>query len=92
MEINKFEGGRWQKSAMYEPKTKNFRRCKIKAAVFDLEFLSQKTVHPNGTITLNGSDVDILHGIADLLNSEMEIKLLSTLGSWGQVWLEFGWK
>lgn len=57
----------------------------MKAACYDYGPTAQETVHPNGSTSLSGSDVDILRGIAELMNINLHIELLTEPGSWGQV-------
>lgn len=47
---------------------------------------AQRTVHSNGSISINGSDVEILREVSELLNIDMDIEILTALGAWGQVW------
>lgn len=83
--INQFMNSSWTSDTFFPAKLKNFYGCTMKAACYNYGPTAQTTVLPNGSILLSGSDVDILRGIAELLNINLQIEVLTEPGSWGQV-------
>lgn len=86
--INQFTNSTWTSDTFFPAKLKNFQGCTMKAACYNYGPTAQTTVHPNGSTSLSGSDVDILRGIAELLNISLQIEVLTEPGSWGQVAME----
>lgn len=85
VKINQFTNDTWKEKSFFPAKMQNFHRCKLKIVAYEYGPAAQRTLHPNGTITYNGSDIEILRGISDAINAELEINILTTIGSWGQI-------
>lgn len=86
VKINTFVNGSWANRSFFIPKLRNFHQCPLKAVCYQYGPSALETIHPNGSISMNGSDVEILNGLAEILNANLEIELLTSVGSWGQVW------
>lgn len=86
VKINEYTNGTWANKSFFPPKLKNFHQCRLKAACYEFGPSALRTIQINGSISLNGSDVEILKGLAEVLNFDLEINILTNLGSWGQVW------
>jgi hypothetical protein len=86
VEINEYSSGKWQKSVFFPPKLRNFHTCQMIASCFEYGPSAFRTDHGNGTISFNGSDVEILQTIGRALNMNMIINITTELGSWGQIW------
>ena len=85
--INEFKDGKWLMTAFFPEKLRNFHGCTLKAACLEFEPSAHKTVSSNGTVTINGSDVEILNGLADILNIDLKIDVIKVNGaSWSTVY------
>lgn len=86
VEINEYINTTWINNLFYPPKLNNMFRCKLKAACYEYGPAAHQTIHPNGSISLSGSDIEILRGLSEGLNAELQVEILTEIGSWGQVW------
>lgn len=85
VEINRFENGSFtdKKSDYFPKKFKNFYKCSLKAAVFQFAPAVMQYKSKNGSTHLEGSDVELLNGLSDLMNFEIDFVFLAAPGSWG---------
>ena len=85
IEINRFENGSFTKnnSDFFPKKFKNFHKCSLKAAVFQFAPAVMQYKSKNGSTHLEGSDVELLNGLSDLMNFEIDFVFLAEPGSWG---------
>lgn len=86
VKINSFVNGSWSSQSFFIPKLRNFHKCPLKAACYQYGPSAQQTIHSDGSMSLNGSDIEILKGLAKILNAKLEVELLTAIGSWGQIW------
>lgn len=84
--INEFKFGRWENKTFFPEKLINFHGCKLKAACYSFGPSAQKTINSDASVRINGSDVEILNGLADILNIDMEINVLPSQNNFGEVY------
>lgn len=84
--INEFKSGNWTSKTFFPEKLRNFHGCKLKAACYEYGPSALRTLQSDGTVIINGSDVEILNGLAEILQINLEIDIVTGDGSWGQVW------
>lgn len=85
VEINRFENGSFteKNSDFFPKKFKNFHKCSLKAAVFQFAPAVMQYKSKNGSTHLEGADVELLNGLSDLMNFEIDFVFLAAPGSWG---------
>lgn len=84
--VNSFTRGTWKTKIFYQAKLRNFHQCQLKANCYEYGPSAQRVFSSNGSFEIIGSDVEILRGLADSLNIDLKIEILSDIGAWGQVW------
>ncbi|XP_070491373.1 uncharacterized protein [Chironomus tepperi] len=85
--INEFNNRtkKWVREIIFPSKLRDFHNCPINAIVCAYGPSAQETIFSNGSKLINGSDVEILRGIASALNANLLLEILTEPGSWGQV-------
>lgn len=78
VEVNEYSTGKWEKSSFFIPKLRNFHKCQLKAGVYNYGPSALPTVDAKGNKSLNGSDVEILRALAELLNVDLDIEIRDT--------------
>jgi hypothetical protein len=83
VEINEYSNGKWQRSLFFPPKLWNFHNCQVKASCPENGPSAHQINNANGSVSLNGSDIETLRTIATALNMNMTINITT---GWGKIW------
>lgn len=83
--INQYIGNSWTNSLFFPPKLSNFYKCQVRATLYQYIPTALKIVHDDGSVSYNGSDVEILMGLSKFLNIDIKFNILTEDGGWGQI-------
>lgn len=84
--VNENINGAWNSSVFYAQKMRNLHKCPLKVAAF--LYSSAVMIKGNysaSNFTLEGSDVALLQGMADVLNFSIEYLFDPKPGAWGKI-------
>lgn len=74
---------RWDSDVFFPRKLTNLRGCPIRITTFEFAPAVIVSRTENGTIKLSGSDVEIINGLADVLNFRVDLNFMPNFGDWG---------
>ncbi|CRL07553.1 CLUMA_CG020518, isoform A [Clunio marinus] len=84
--INRYENNQWKSKEFFLSKTKNFFGCPLKVATFIYEpAIIMEGSYDDNNYTLGGSEVEILKGVANVLNFSIQYNFDPTPGAWGRI-------
>lgn len=82
--VNRNINGAWNSTVFYPQKMKNLHKCPLKVAAFLYSAAVMiKGNYSEANFTLEGSDVALLQGMADVLNFTIEYLFDPKPGAWG---------
>jgi hypothetical protein len=71
--INEFTNGRWQSETFFPAKFSNFHNCSLRATTFEYAPAVFRRDLGNGSHSLEGSDMELINGLADILNFHLNL-------------------
>ena len=71
--VNEFSDGKWKSSDFFPDKVKNLQNCTIRASAIHNPNTVIKTVLPDGSLKLNGTEVNLIRQIGKALNFHVKI-------------------
>lgn len=74
---------RWDSNVFFSRKLTNLHGCPIRITTFEFPPAVIASRMENGTIKLEGSDVEIINGLADALNFRVDLNFMPNFGDWG---------
>lgn len=80
MTVNSFVNGTWTNRIIFPSKTKDLHGCPIKVSTFDYP---PAIIVDNSTKEVYGHDIDLIKGIARVMNFSVKIEMLDEPGAWG---------
>lgn len=83
--INVYINDTWKKRIFFPEKFENFHKCQIKVGATEGVARFIATKFENGSQSFIGSDVDIMNGLAEVLNFKPVVNYSSTINNYGTV-------